>query len=235
MSVQFTDTKFGNRIEKKGMEISPSKVYYGQYTSPQNNISTTVNDISQDALTYWENYLSTKGEATKAKYSEYFKEFLRYINKNPNELIAQRQQDLLNQDIKIQRQNETQFLNFLALKKKQGYSIATQQIYFASIRSFFEAHYFPLRMRRGDYPKGDSDGVKRATKEAILNILNQDTRNQTTINAMIMIMKDSGLRVRLLLVGERYAQGRENVRFQALTGNMVKPRKTLSFFKLAFQ
>jgi len=50
-------------------------------------------------------------------------------------------------------------------------------------------------MRRGNYPKGDSDGVKRATIEAILNILNQDTRKQTTINATELTLKDSGLRV----------------------------------------
>ena len=50
--------------------------------------------------------------------------------------------------------------------------LATRQIYFASIRSFFEIHYSPLAMRKGDYPTGDSSGVKRATKEAILRVLN---------------------------------------------------------------
>jgi hypothetical protein len=106
---------------------------------------------------------------------------------------VQRQQDLLNPDMKVQRRIETLFLNFIAQKRNEGYSIATQQIIFASIRSFFEAHYFPLRMRRGDYPKGESNRVKKATTEVILNILNQNTRNQITINAMILFLKDSGL------------------------------------------
>jgi integrase len=51
-------------------------------------------------------------------------------------------------------------------------------------------------MRRGDYPKGESLGVKVATKEAILKVLNNKrTRNKTTINAMILFLKDSGLRI----------------------------------------
>ncbi len=97
--------------------------------------------------------------------------------------------------MKIQRKIENQFLNFIAKKKTDGYKTATQQVIFSAIRSFFEAHYFPLRLRKGDYPKGASNGVKRATKEAILAILNQNTRHQTTVTALVMTLKDSGLRV----------------------------------------
>ena len=50
-------------------------------------------------------------------------------------------------------------------------------------------------MRRGDYPKGDSNGVKRATKEAILKVLNNKTRNSVTIKPLILFIKDTGLRV----------------------------------------
>lgn len=147
------------------------------------------------ALKYWQSELALKGEATKQKYQKYFNEFLDFIDKNPDELIVQRQQDLLNPDRKIQRRIESQFLLFIGKKKTEGYAIATQQIYFASIRSFFEIHYFPLIMRRGDYPKGDSNGVKRATKEAILKILKNRTRNSVTINPLILFIKDTGLRV----------------------------------------
>jgi integrase len=115
---------------------------------------------------------------------------------NPDELLAQRQDDLLSRDIKIQRRIESKFLAFLAKKKEEGYATATLQIIFASIRSFFEIHYFPLRMRRNDYPKGDSNGVRRATKEAILKVLyDRRTRNKTTERAMFLFLKDSGLRI----------------------------------------
>jgi integrase len=154
-----------------------------------------MNNEASPAIKYWQNELATKGEATKQKYQEYFREFLDFIGKNPDELIVQRQQDLLNPDRKIQRKMESQLLAFIGKKKEEGYAIATQQIYFASIRSFFEIHYFPLIMRRGDYPKGDSNGVKRATKEAILKVLGNKTRNMVTIKPLILFIKDTGLRV----------------------------------------
>jgi integrase len=156
---------------------------------------SAMNAEASPALQYWQKELATKGEATKQKYQEYFKEFLDFIGKNPDELIVQRQQDLLNPDRKIQRRIESELLAFIAQKKANNYAVATQQIYFASIRSFFDIHYFPLIMRRGDYPKGDSNGVKRATKDAILKVLNNKTRNTVTIKPLILFIKDTGLRV----------------------------------------
>ena len=156
----------------------------------QRNSLNVQPDSSSPALNYWHQELVTKGDGTKQRYEEYFQDFLEFIGKNPDELIVQRQQDILNPDRKIQRRIESQFLAFLAKKKQDGYSVATQQVIFASIRSFFEIHYFPLIMRRGDYPKGDSDGVKRATKEAILKTLkNQNARNRVTTLPLISFHK----------------------------------------------
>jgi hypothetical protein len=104
------------------------------------------------AIQYWQSELANKEEGTKQRYREYFSEFLSFVVKTPDELIVQRQQDLLNPDRKIQRRIESLLLAFLAKKKSEGYAVATRQIYFASIRSFFEIHYFPLIMRKGDYP-----------------------------------------------------------------------------------
>jgi integrase len=115
---------------------------------------------------------------------------------NPDQLLTQRQDDILNRDIKTQRRIESQFLAFIAKKKEEGYAAATLQIIFASIRSFFEIHYCPLRMRRKDYPTGDSNGVRRATKEVILKVLyDVRTRNKATERAMFLFLKDSGLRI----------------------------------------
>ena len=124
------------------------------------------------ALQYWQSELATREKGTKQRYREYFNEFLFFVGKTPDELILQRQQDLLNPDRKTQHRIESLLLALLAKKKAEGYAVATRQIYFASIRSFFEIHYFPLAMRKGDYPTRDSNGVKRATREAILRVLN---------------------------------------------------------------
>jgi integrase len=154
-----------------------------------------MSDEAPSAFKYWHNELACKGEATRERYEIYFNEFLGFVGRAPDELIVQRQQDLLNPDKKIQRRVESQLNAFIAKKKTDGYAVATQQLYFASIRSFFEIHYFPLIMRKGDYPKGDSNGVKRATKEAIFKVLSNKTRNTVTIKPLIFFIKDSGLRV----------------------------------------
>jgi len=50
-------------------------------------------------------------------------------------------------------------------------------------------------MRRGDYPTGDSDGVKRATDEALKKALTVKTRNHFQNRALILFAKDTWLRV----------------------------------------
>ena len=187
----------------ENVAISPNEWYYNQHTSPtvqdanpkrQKQEQININKLypASQALKDWQEELNNKEETTVQRYEQYFSEFLNYIKKNPDELIVQRQQDLLSPDIKTQRTIERQFLAFLNQKKKEGYAVASRQIMFASIRSFFEISYFPLRMRRCDYPKGDSNGVKRATKEAILRVLsNKHQRNKLTIKAIMLFIKDS--------------------------------------------
>jgi hypothetical protein len=83
-------------------------------------------------------------------------------------------------------------------------------------------------MRKGDYPIGDSNVVKRATKEAILKALNnKNQRNKLTIKALMLFIKDSGLGVsdvRQLNYG--------NIAKQLESGETVSARKNLQKFSL---
>jgi hypothetical protein len=109
------------------------KAGYVQHTSPksptQHEKSNTykerlsIETEASPAFQYWQNELVTKGEGTKQKYREYFEEFLDFIGKNPDELIVQRQQDLLHPDRKIQRRIESQLLFFISHKKAKNYAI----------------------------------------------------------------------------------------------------------------
>ena len=74
------------------------------------------------AMQYWQSELATREEGTKQRYQQYFNEFLSFVGKTPDELIVQRQQDLLNPDRKIQRRIESLLLAFLAKKKSDGYA-----------------------------------------------------------------------------------------------------------------
>jgi integrase len=112
-----------------------------------------------------------------------------------DEVLKQRIQDIANSDRKIQRRFESLFKAFLAEQKKKNYAPLTLQTIYASVRSFFEAHYYPLIMRKSDYPTGDSNGAKRATKEQIFKALNFTARDKTTTTALMLTIKDSALRV----------------------------------------
>ena len=94
--------------------------------------------------------------------------------------------------MRIKHRFESLFKQFLAVAKNKGYTNGTLQSVYAAIRSFFEIHYYPLQMRKKDYPKADAIGVKRANKEAILKII---AENNTSLNAKILTARDSGLRV----------------------------------------
>ena len=112
-----------------------------------------------------------------------------------DEILAQRIQDTASQDRRIQKRFESLFRQFLAYEKTKNYAPLTLQTIFASIRSFFEIHEYPLMMRKSDYPTGDSNGAKRATKEQILKALEFKAETKTTTTALIMTLKDSALRV----------------------------------------
>ncbi len=136
-----------------------------------------------------------KADGTKYNYLRYFKEFLKFVNMTADQALEKRIKVVADPNRKIQRRFESLFKAFLAEQKKKNYAPLTLQTIYASVRSFFEAHYYPLIMRKSDYPKGDSNGAKRANKEQIFKALNFTARKKPTTTALILTLKDSALRV----------------------------------------
>jgi integrase len=147
---------------------------------------------NRSALEYWQDELSNKAPETRTNYLRYLKQFLAYTNQDADQLIQERNQNILNPDITIRRKTESQFLKFLSSIKTK-YAPMTQQTIYASIRSFFEIHDCPLKIRKSDYPKGQANGVQRATDQAILKIL--ENKPSPKLEALIHTLKDTGLRI----------------------------------------
>ena len=146
-------------------------------------------------MQYWLEETLSKEPSTRKVYINNFTKFLQWLNKTPDEILKERQENLRSTNPKVQRKIESYLIKFIADQKSKGYSPATLQIIFASVRSFFEIHYVPLRMRRGDYPKGESIGVRRANKKAILKVLeSKRNRNKHSMKTIVLFLKDSGLR-----------------------------------------
>jgi site-specific recombinase XerD len=109
-----------------------------------------------------------------------------------DEVITLRKQDNKSDDMHVKHRFESLFLQFLTKGKNEGYTNGTLQSIYASVRSFFEIHYYPLQMRKKDYPKSVADGVKRATKEAVLEII---AENNISLTAKVLTANDTGLGV----------------------------------------
>ena len=154
-----------------------------------------------EAKNYWLSELTNKAKATRTKYALYFQKFLDYTKLNANQLIEQRKIDSRSEDLRKQRSMESKLSGFISELKNKGYSSSTLQVAYASVRSFFEINYMPLRMRRGSYPTGENLGSRVATKELIKMVL-EDTKkskDHMKLKAIILCLKDSGLRVSDLL------------------------------------
>ena len=89
-------------------------------------------------------------------------------------------------------------------------------------------------MRRGDYPKGESLGVKAATKNVILKALNnKKTRNKIEATTLILFLKDSGLRAsdaRLLNYGDIRKELDDESEFIPITRITQKVKTTAKTF-----
>jgi integrase/recombinase XerD len=165
--------------------------------------------LGLDAVEYWMGELANRSEGTRNKYMEYFSKFCEWAGKTANELVEQRKEDLKSDDPREQRRVESKLKGFMAHLENEGMSVATRQVAYAAVRSFFEMHFQPLRMRRGDYPTGESLGSRVATKDDLKQICEDAPLR---IRALILFLKDTGLRVsdvRRLTYGD-VAEGLEN-------------------------
>jgi len=145
-----------------------------------------------DAKAYWLSELSNRSPSTRDHYGKFLDQFCGFVGKTPDELIAARKDDLVSDDPRVQRRVESDLKAFISSLEERRFSTSTLQVAYASVRSFFEMHYQPLRMRRGDYPQGESLGSRAATKDDI-RILTEDSGSR--LKAVVYFLKDTGLRV----------------------------------------
>jgi integrase len=161
----------------------------------QNSYNRMLNTYNSPALKEWQNELATSAIGTREGYLRYFLTFCKFANKTPDQLLNQRLTEEASQDKKTQRTTESLFRQFLAQQIELGYKPVTRQTIFASIRSFYEIHDTPLIMRRKDYPKGEANGVRRATKELTIKALEHANQNKTILTTIITLINDTGLGV----------------------------------------
>ncbi|MCD6263294.1 tyrosine-type recombinase/integrase [Candidatus Bathyarchaeota archaeon] len=172
------------------------------------------------AIEEWMEELSNKARSTKERYLSFFIKFCNFLNKTPEEILQERKEDLKKGEERERRRYERELKRFIRFLEEKGYKRTSIQVAYASVRSFFDSHYVPLRMRRSDYPSGESLGYRSATKDDIRKLLERANIRQ---RALIMCLKDSGLRISDLLslkygnVREALERGEEFVPIRLVT------------------
>jgi integrase len=110
----------------------------------------------------------------------------------PDEMIAERKEQLKSEDPKVRHTYEHHVKRFVKELESRGLAPNTIKTYYHAIQSFFKRNYLPLELMRGDSPKAESvlEGCRAATKEDIRRMVEvSDPR----VRALILFAKDTGL------------------------------------------
>jgi len=122
---------------------------------------------------------------TEEQYARCLKLFCEWVGKNPDELIAEREEQIKSEDKRIQRKAEENLKAFcLYLKREKGISF---DIFHSAVRSFYRYNYNPLMVRT---PKTSFDTIKPVTIEDLRVV---DMASDERRRFFIRFLKDSGM------------------------------------------
>jgi integrase len=146
------------------------------------------------ALRFWFNSLKGNESVHSTKYSWklHLKRFCDWIGKTPDELIAERKEQLKSEDERVKHLAEMNIKQFLRALEEKGMAANTRNSYFMAIRNFYKRNYQELYFFRGDGPGNETalEGVRAANKDDVRKMLEV---SNPRIKALILFIKDTGL------------------------------------------
>lgn len=149
-----------------------------------------------EAVKYWMSSLAGKDTVGSTKYGWKLRlrKFCEWLGKTPDELIAERKEELKNTDDKVRHRAEMTLKRYLRFLEEQGLSPNARRTYFTAIRNFYQRNYVELKFFRRDGPKvmTVTEGSKAANKEDIRKMIEV---SKPRVKAMILFLKDTGLSI----------------------------------------
>ncbi len=144
----------------------------------------------------WEQDLSTKAKSTQYNYRTNFKRFLDRYELTAEELYEMRREDQKADDPRDGNNVERMVKVLMAEMTEEGYKPATCRNAAKAVSSFFESQGMPLKLRAKDKPKGAFNGSRLALAEQIRTMYDYaPTRSKRRTRAVLLFLKDSGLRI----------------------------------------
>jgi len=150
-------------------------------------------DVLDNAVKVWMDGLSNRSEGTRKLYFRHFKKFYGWAGKSPEQLRELKWKEDQAQKPWERNQVENLVRKYIKHLEENNFSYVTMKITFSAIRSFFKKNGLPLNLDESDMPRGESlGGSITPTKEQIRKVYE---RGSDRMKALIMFLKDSGLRV----------------------------------------
>lgn len=150
---------------------------------------------NQESVKYWMDSLPGKDgvHTTKYQWKHNLRKFCEWAEKTPDELIAERKEEVKSEDAKVQHRKEMLVKKFLKyLEEERELAPNTRRTYFAAIRNFFQRNYLSLTFMRREGPPAMRvlEGSRAATKGEIKKMCDVSKPRE---RALILFIKDSGL------------------------------------------
>jgi len=153
-------------------------------------------------MAFWIGQLANRNKDTVRNYKIYLRKFCGWVGKSPNELIELKMKALdhdgdrrENMVLEGKLKEFMHYMEYDAVTQQgnQGYGLGSRRIAYSAVISFFDLNQYPLSMKRGDRPSGESIGSRIPEKDEIVKLVN--TAKSRRHRCVILFLKDSGLRM----------------------------------------
>ncbi len=149
----------------------------------------------QESVKYWMDSLPGKDgvHTTKYMWKIRLRKFCKWAGKTPDELIAERKQEIKSEDGKVQHRKEMLLKRYLKyLEEERGLAPNSRRVYFTAVRNFFQRNYLPLTFMRREGPPVARvlEGSRAANKDDIRKMCDVSKPRR---KALILFIKDCGL------------------------------------------
>jgi len=133
---------------------------------------------------------------TRRQYLREFLRFLRRFNLDPERLYELRLQHLKSDDPRDRRIIEGWVRQMMVEERERGKKPSSVYMIYKAVRSFFQAQNLEFSLRSREKPRVYHEGQRVLTRDQIREMYDRvGEQNRLRNRALIMLLKDSGLRV----------------------------------------
>lgn len=153
----------------------------------------------ESAKEFYEAELAFKSESTKRNYQHHLNQFLEYTSWTHEDLFRiqlEDEREAITGDGRSQKRVVSKLRKYMSLRTEEGLAAGTIEIVYKAVRLFMSANGRNFEIMAKDRPKVRYQGQRIISGSQIVELLeNVSSRNKRRNIALVLLAKDSGLRV----------------------------------------